>query len=142
MSKLILSVFCVFLLSLSLAAQEPKKNIFTDTAKQYTIFSDALKLFESAKKKDIIKIKLSDGLEIKAAINMNEWNDAETHTIGSKLIDYDETYLTISFYKTKNETVITGEIFSKIEKMGFRISSDSKGNIYFKKVESNKIIVE
>jgi hypothetical protein len=139
-------IFFIFLLltSFQLVAfsQQNKTVLFSDTTTQFLIKASDLNNFEKAQKKETVTIKLSENLSFSVLINMNEWNNKFTHTIGSKIQDYEEAYLTISFYRTSNETEIAGEIFSKIEKIGYKISNDNKGNIIFNKIESNKIIVE
>ncbi len=142
MKKYILLFISLSFLCVKSFSQTVKANLLTDTTVRYFMDNNMLQLFSSKPKKEITSIVLSANVTLTAAINMNEWNDANTHTIGAKLLGYNETYLTISFYTNKGESFVRGEIFSTIENIAFKIYNSTAGKICFERTTKDQIIAE
>lgn len=138
---LVLAVFFLITISKSFA-QVKSPDIFSDTAPQYSTSFDEVKTLLSTKKNKLFNLKFTGGKSLNVLINMNEWNDENIHTIGGKLLDYEDYYITLTLYKIKGKAAVTGEIFSKINNVAFKISLNEAGIISFEKTDKDKIIIE
>ncbi|MEP6712633.1 MAG: hypothetical protein ABJA37_09470 [Ferruginibacter sp.] len=123
-------------------SQDKQLNLFTDTATKYIVSIDAVKDFVAGKKNQVNNLKLSPGLSLKMYVNMNEWNDENTHTVGGRLIDYEDSYLTLTLFTYKGKLSVSGDIFSKKNATAFKIFLNDQGNISVEKTDKDKIIIE
>ncbi len=139
--SLVLAVFFLITASKCFAQAKPT-DIFSDTAPRYSATLDEVKTLLSTKKNKLFNLKFTGGKSLNVLINMNEWNDENIHTIGGKLLDYEDCYLTITLYTDKGKPAVTGEIFSKINNTAFKISLNEAGIISFEKTDKDKIIIE
>lgn len=133
----------IFLITVSKSfAQSAGKDIFSDAVSKYNTSLDEVKTLAATKKNKLYDLKFTGGKSLHLLINMNEWNDENTHTIGGKLLDCDECYLTITLYTDKGKPAVTGELFSKLQNTAFKISLNEAGIISFEKTDRDKIIIE
>jgi hypothetical protein len=133
----------IFLITVSKSfAQNQLTDIFSNATQKYSTSLDELKTLASTKRNKQFNLKFTGGTSLNLLINMNEWNDENTHSIGGKLLDCDECYLTLTFYTDKGKPAVTGEIFSKLQNTAFKISLNEAGIISFEKTDKDKIIIE
>lgn len=142
MKKSLLCAGCFFICVIKSFAQAPPTDIFSGVVSKYTASLEEVKTLLNITKNKLYNFKLTGGKSLNLLINMNEWNDENTHTVGSKILDCEECYLTLTLYTDKGKPAITGEIFSKIKNEAFKISLNEAGIISFEKTDKDKIIIE
>jgi hypothetical protein len=137
----IILAFAILLFNTSFA-QLPSKNIFEDSAQKYSIPINIVQALSTLQKDQKTILPFSNLIKLNLKINMNEWNDKNTHTIGAKLLDFDNSYMTISYTIRNNKLFITGDLISLERKTAFKIILKEDGNVYFEKTNIDQLIIQ
>jgi hypothetical protein len=133
-NKTMLLLFCTIIFSSQTMAQQKLVDIFATPTDEYILLQNNIKLLYDANKGDTVSLALSKTISIKVRMNMNVWNNEQTHTIGGKLLDYKDAYISLTSVTSDGEFNVTGGIFSKTERSMFKILLEDDGRVYCRKM--------
>jgi hypothetical protein len=133
-NKTMLLLFCTIIFSSQTMAQQKLVDIFASPEDEYVLLQNNIKLLYDANKGDTVSLALSKTISIKVRMNMNVWNNEQTHTIGGKLLDYKDAFISITSVTNDGAFNVSGGIFSKAERTMFKILLEDDGIVYCRKM--------